>query len=695
MSDILHYYLDLLRDENNDNYGFHNILNTMKLSRHNKVCGEHFDGIDLKNEPLVSIDFSDDGENASSFRGCKVDRSCFLSGHSAPIESMEFIDDNTLVSRSANEVITWDIQSGNPIKIEPYECDENAKYDDYYDYDKWYIEFRKKEEHLKELLDSFIETGQYEINASSPDNRLVSFSNNHGDYIMDLKNGKIIDDSVTDNIVKVGKYYIYYDRNKINKDINKINKDIIVYDSEKDDSKPFGLNMSTPYNMRLSEIKNTNYLLVVESIPLQYPYRNPDLEKILEYDYMLSEKSYIIDVKNRKIVLVFNEQIPIPTYIPELDCLLIKRETDITELYSDIDNNLVVKFENVDRYNQSTAISKSKLFIAFSNSDFGIDIFSIKAGNHIRSCGGNTSYFIGITSSDRTRMICSPSDTFTHTCLLWNIIDNKIIDKTNIKYTTLFSFSSDGSMILIHDQSNNSINSFDTKTGNSTFIIHSPDKFSKFFFSNFAKHMPDYYAFGSIWWSYSGNFFFLHIRHTDNLLIYDNNGVYHGSISDRRFFDICISDNSTYVVYLEHDKVIILDRETNQTKVKVIEQKYICLLSVSDDGRYVTVVSEVDFDKAIIKTEVLDMHEKKVFNEEIIKKDYILLNYIRQFNLEQQQQDIYKSNGWTITVPSSPDNRNFVTAYLVPYLHIKNCDFRDCVFDEETKEIIRQYLGMI
>lgn len=89
------------------------MLSVMKQSRNGYILNKCFDGIDLRNEALADIHFSDEyGKSASSFRGCKVSRSCFLSGHSAPIENMEFIDDNAQGSGSANEVITWDIKSG-------------------------------------------------------------------------------------------------------------------------------------------------------------------------------------------------------------------------------------------------------------------------------------------------------------------------------------------------------------------------------------------------------------------------------------------------------------------------------------------------------------------------------------------------------------------------------------------------------
>ncbi len=690
MSDILHYYLDLLRGENNDNYGFHNILNTMKLSRHDKVFGECFDGIDLKKEPLVDIHFSDDGENASSFRSCKVSKNCFLSGHSANIKSMEFIDDNRLYSRSANEAITWDLQSGNPIKVEHFD-NKKEKYDFQYYYDKWRMEYCKKEKQIKESLDPFIEISKYKINTSSSDKRLVSFSNNHGDYIMDLKNGKIIGYSVIPGVIeKVGKYYIYFDGRKIE-------KDIIVYDSEIESSKSC-LNRISPFEMQLSKINNTNYLLVKESTSL---FNSHVLEKILIYDPMLSQKSYIIDVENLKIVRDFNEEILATIYIPELDCLLIYYGMNNIELYSIKDFNLMVKFENINiAIWESTAfaVSNNKLFIALSNGDFGIDLFSIKTGKHLKSYGGYTNLFWGIISYDRTKMLCLPDISYKHTCLLWNLVDNRIIDKINIGYSHLHLFSPDGKNLLLENELDASTNSFDTKTGSRNFIIRSSDKFYKINNSKYYNHLPYFYVFNNILWSYSGKFFFLPIYRENEVLIYDDNGMYHGHINvtdPSNLSDICISNNAAYIAYVEYDYywIKILNRETNQKKI--IEQECVCLLNVSDDGSYMTLVSDVDFNKAIIKKAMLDVHEKIIISEEIIENDYVLLNYLKQFYKEQVDKNEYRSDGWTITVPSSPDNSTYVTAYLVPNLYIKNCDFRGSIFDDETKEIIRQYNGIV
>lgn len=692
MSDILHYYLDLQKEPNCDRFGFHNILNVMKKSRRGYVLNECFDGIDLHNEPLTGIHFSDDGgKNASSFRGCKVSRSCFLSGHSAPIESMEFIDDNTLVSRSENEVITWDIWSGMPIEIGKVMSDERTtvslgKSEDsaFFKVDNisllaLFLLSDNLEKKLKKIVKK-----DYRIIGLSSDNRLVylekyyeSFDNH---YLVDTNTENLFCIQISpESVLKIDSCYIFF---------NEIKKEIYGYDTQAINPKPFSLNLSFKDKVSLKKIKHTNYVFA------QFQYDNV-LFKSQKDEY----SSYIIDIEKRKIVLKFREKIDIPIFILEINCFLIKNNSNIIELYSKNNFKQIGKIEEKKSLllsESSVKIHNNKDYIAISDHDFCINIYMISSGEKIKELGGYTSAINAIISHDRKKALLCTNHLSNNPSLIWDTKDNHILGRFNNinKYDNIY-ISFDSCTATIKSPINERICLIDLYTG----VLKTSLEYDCFDTRTGNTICQDYNKIYEILDPFESS-----------IKIYKINGEYEDSI-DLPFYgyDLIISQNKEKMTYIgleyidwietpyddipphEEKRVVTVDLKSKQTEIK--NHNCICLLSVSDDGRYVTVVSYVIFVKAIVGTQVLDMHEKKVCSEEIIENDYILLNYLKQYFPEQQ--DKYASDGWKITIPSSPDNSTFVTAYLVPKLYIKNCDFGGCIFEDETKEIIRQYLGLI
>ena len=73
----LHYYIDLIRMQKPDQRSpeksnlcvmvLYDIIRTMKLSRHGKICGEDFSKLDFGSIPFNDILFSIDGELPSCF----------------------------------------------------------------------------------------------------------------------------------------------------------------------------------------------------------------------------------------------------------------------------------------------------------------------------------------------------------------------------------------------------------------------------------------------------------------------------------------------------------------------------------------------------------------------------------------------------------------------------------------------------
>lgn len=122
---ILHYYTDLLREKSHDEIGksLHNVIRTMRLSRHDKVCGENFSRLDFGNIPFNGIHFSLNGEYFCDFSKCKLNELNFMSGHSSMINAISYVNNrNEIITCSSGNIIVWDIDSG----LVKLEIDDNA-----------------------------------------------------------------------------------------------------------------------------------------------------------------------------------------------------------------------------------------------------------------------------------------------------------------------------------------------------------------------------------------------------------------------------------------------------------------------------------------------------------------------------------------------------------------------------------------
>ncbi len=112
----LHYYVDLLRGKEWSETGnaLYNVIRTMRLSRHDKVCGEDFSQLDFGNIPFNGIHFSINGEYPCDFTGCKLNEWNFLSGHSGAVTAAVWsVDGNYMLTGSRDgSVILWDVETG-------------------------------------------------------------------------------------------------------------------------------------------------------------------------------------------------------------------------------------------------------------------------------------------------------------------------------------------------------------------------------------------------------------------------------------------------------------------------------------------------------------------------------------------------------------------------------------------------------
>lgn len=68
-NDCLHYYCSMLKGKSFKECGssLHNIIQTMKLSRHRQVCNEDFTNLDFGNIPFNGIKFSINGNYPCQF----------------------------------------------------------------------------------------------------------------------------------------------------------------------------------------------------------------------------------------------------------------------------------------------------------------------------------------------------------------------------------------------------------------------------------------------------------------------------------------------------------------------------------------------------------------------------------------------------------------------------------------------------
>lgn len=120
----LHYYINLLRMDDSEQRdteesrgcvrALHNIIRTMRYSRHDKICGEDFSRLDFGNIPFNGIHFSLNGKYPCNFSGCILNEWNFNSGHSASINSIAWSPDAKYMITGSNDntIIVWDLKLG-------------------------------------------------------------------------------------------------------------------------------------------------------------------------------------------------------------------------------------------------------------------------------------------------------------------------------------------------------------------------------------------------------------------------------------------------------------------------------------------------------------------------------------------------------------------------------------------------------
>ncbi|MCR5141889.1 MAG: hypothetical protein K6C68_05090, partial [Ruminococcus sp.] len=125
----LHYYVDLLRMKNGENRSselaetcvtaLHNIIRTMRFSRHDKICREDFSQLDFGNIILNNLYFSDNGQEPSSFKGSKMSEWNIHGGMIGYLYYADFSDDEKSFITICNDgkAIVWDIETNLMKKV--------------------------------------------------------------------------------------------------------------------------------------------------------------------------------------------------------------------------------------------------------------------------------------------------------------------------------------------------------------------------------------------------------------------------------------------------------------------------------------------------------------------------------------------------------------------------------------------------
>lgn len=111
----LHYFLELLRSKTFEETGvsLNNVIQAMRKTRHDIICGECFDSLDFGSIILNDIYFSDDGEAPSTFNNCHFTEWNIHGGLIGRPWYWDFSDDSksiVIVCNDGNAII-WDLKS--------------------------------------------------------------------------------------------------------------------------------------------------------------------------------------------------------------------------------------------------------------------------------------------------------------------------------------------------------------------------------------------------------------------------------------------------------------------------------------------------------------------------------------------------------------------------------------------------------
>ncbi len=115
IKNCLQYYIDLLRGKNwtITHKELNNIISTMRIARHNKICGEDFSQIDWGIFSFNGIHFSDNGKKSSKFNNGIIRNQSIFYGHFGKIFFVQWSDDEKYIATWGfdGKIIIWNIET--------------------------------------------------------------------------------------------------------------------------------------------------------------------------------------------------------------------------------------------------------------------------------------------------------------------------------------------------------------------------------------------------------------------------------------------------------------------------------------------------------------------------------------------------------------------------------------------------------
>ncbi len=704
MRNLLHYYEYLLRFDkrpsapNMDNtIALCNILKTMQLSR--KYIHETFSNLDFRNVPLNGYRFSANGKS-SSFEHCILNESNFLTGHTKPITHIALSEDESMLVSYGEDhnFVIWDIKSCLQIKkiycqeLEYVrEIDFNSKNLEIHAYCSEGIYTLNIE--TEKIVKKNLFFTDYRVLFYSPSKNLflIVICNKENKntsaveyfYIYNTKSKKTVSLEGTRNI---GRSYSWFLEFKyllgVFSDNDKyfsmaIQENLYIWNTDN------GKMVCPPLKYHQSEItaltfkKDCNYII------------SADIEGnifICNVNTLNSFKIGMVEQGIADISISDNNQYCIYKFDTKISVLSLNN-------YKPINYKPIIEFDIQTQLSSNAHISNA----FFNNSEYflsalgetGIGIWSLKSKNLIKTLGGFIFSTAIVTSYPKNYCIIKfmPHRMERYSVddgMLWDINKQRVIGKIH-KQEHILCFSIDGDMFLSIEK-----HTFDDYLFWGECIL-------RIYQSSNNKILQEYKFVDS---RVTADFLFMmdgcFIPYTKTFIVgFSDMCFIVGKLGNKilkfiqcensDFLTISISDNERFIAYSTFEEGLnIIDLQNTDISDSItIKSEYsssdMCVLKINDTGERCLFYN---FSKKAIE----------LWNI----KDHI---FIKEQDFHDNVCDYFgTTTGFRACDFPTPIVRgeNMVELYPIPNLHLKDCRFSDCQFeDESVKKILSQHNAII
>lgn len=716
----LHYYVDLLRMEGKKHdheqsetcvTALHNVIRTMRLSRHDKICGEDFSQLDFGNIPMNGINWSEDGENPCCFDRCRLNEWNFISGHFCAVSSVAWSENGKyLISASEDKTaILWDVNSGLMLQkfiteynilrlgfITGHDCtiycltygNENIQIWDIHT-GKCIIVLNTNQPYF-----SFIRSqiNNYSICKRKHEYFLIPKGIEVPDSV--LKEEEILDISPNRNYyLTMGRYYI---RIRTVDDSNCKREYYCTNCSEIILAAAFLLDNSCLiiekycakiWNIHTGELQTIKYFSDVSSDPCEYADISPNKCSFATYFY------------NRTLIWDINTK---------LNTISISTKTS--------EKNLM------KRRSPYFSFSAQNNYLAIVDGGGLLSIYDIKTGTCLKSFESRVEDILSFDISFDQKYLLIGTD--RGGVYLWNIHEGKCISQHKISdYTYKIAVSADKKFFLTED------GLWNLSSGENIYRLN--DLTTHMLFCSDSKH---YVLISKCENSSREKIYLCHIDNCDdrkliaevcgqiyeiyvsiNGLLIANNGhdvilcnlstskYRHIETTDyyNRILYANISQNGHYYITVkakDYKKTLLIKDATDNT-IKYRLKKNIVAASFSSDSKYCLIQTKQLFSKsircflidiengsAIRSFKASEIDKKEMSFEKALNLPYIvsISNESRKFVCDVWYLDFFNSK-------CSYEPQLLDTFYNVYSMHIKECSFRDINADKTVRKILYQY----